>query len=175
MLFEGVPKISRTENGLAAHPRGLRSMFFGGSLAEVSVFLVTFSQKKGQPIRLSFSRAENETRTHAARGSLAPLFFTPAPPRGGLGVARRSLRFPSNKKDSRKGCLFRAENETRTRDPNLGKVVLYQLSYFRLISMFSPLALAAVESVSRKRLTRRFGQVVLYQPSYSSNNFLRQK
>ena len=25
-----------------------------------------------------------------------------------------------------------AENETRTRDPNLGKVVLYQLSYFRL-------------------------------------------
>ena len=30
-------------------------------------------------------------------------------------------------------CLiFRAENETRTRDPNLGKVVLYQLSYFRI-------------------------------------------
>ena len=26
-----------------------------------------------------------------------------------------------------------AENETRTRDPNLGKVVLYQLSYFRII------------------------------------------
>ena len=27
--------------------------------------------------------------------------------------------------------LFGAENETRTRDPNLGKVMLYQLSYFR--------------------------------------------
>ena len=27
---------------------------------------------------------------------------------------------------------FRAENGTRTRDPNLGKVVLYQLSYFRI-------------------------------------------
>ncbi len=27
----------------------------------------------------------------------------------------------------------RAENGTRTRDPNLGKVVLYQLSYFRVI------------------------------------------
>ena len=27
---------------------------------------------------------------------------------------------------------LRAENETRTRDPNLGKVVLYQLSYFRI-------------------------------------------
>ena len=28
--------------------------------------------------------------------------------------------------------LFGAENETRTRDPDLGKVVLYQLSYFRV-------------------------------------------
>ena len=28
--------------------------------------------------------------------------------------------------------LKRAENGTRTRDPNLGKVVLYQLSYFRI-------------------------------------------
>ena len=27
--------------------------------------------------------------------------------------------------------LLRAENGTRTRDPDLGKVVLYQLSYFR--------------------------------------------
>ena len=27
--------------------------------------------------------------------------------------------------------LYGAENETRTRDPNLGKVMLYQLSYFR--------------------------------------------
>ena len=30
--------------------------------------------------------------------------------------------------------LLRAENETRTRDPNLGKVMLYQLSYFRIVS-----------------------------------------
>ncbi len=31
-------------------------------------------------------------------------------------------------------CLNRrAENEARTRDPNLGKVVLYQLSYFRIV------------------------------------------
>ena len=30
--------------------------------------------------------------------------------------------------------IKRAENGTRTRDPNLGKVVLYQLSYFRLFS-----------------------------------------
>ncbi len=32
-----------------------------------------------------------------------------------------------------KDLIVRAENETRTRDPNLGKVVLYQLSYFRLL------------------------------------------
>ena len=28
----------------------------------------------------------------------------------------------------------RAENGTRTRDPTLGKVVLYQLSYFRIVA-----------------------------------------
>ncbi len=33
--------------------------------------------------------------------------------------------------DSTIGATCGAENETRTRDPNLGKVVLYQLSYFR--------------------------------------------
>ena len=27
---------------------------------------------------------------------------------------------------------FGAEDEARTRDPNLGKVMLYQLSYFRI-------------------------------------------
>ena len=27
---------------------------------------------------------------------------------------------------------LRAENETRTRDPQLGKLMLYQLSYFRI-------------------------------------------
>ena len=31
-----------------------------------------------------------------------------------------------------------AENETRTRDPNLGKVVLYQLSYFRIMLQSFP-------------------------------------
>ncbi len=29
--------------------------------------------------------------------------------------------------------FYGAENETRTRDPDLGKVVLYQLSYFRVV------------------------------------------
>ena len=38
-------------------------------------------------------------------------------------------------------CMFpleeRAENGTRTRDPDLGKVVLYQLSYFRIIILYT--------------------------------------
>ena len=36
-------------------------------------------------------------------------------------------------KSKQRSSDFRAENGTRTRDPNLGKVVLYQLSYFRKI------------------------------------------
>ena len=39
----------------------------------------------------------------------------------------RSLKFRTRPSEAKSG----AENETRTRDPDLGKVVLYQLSYFR--------------------------------------------
>ncbi len=38
------------------------------------------------------------------------------------------LRLPAERGSDRAG------NETRTRDPDLGKVVLYQLSYSRIIS-----------------------------------------
>ena len=34
-------------------------------------------------------------------------------------------------------AFYGAENETRTRDPHLGKVMLYQLSYFRIFSFVS--------------------------------------
>ena len=40
-------------------------------------------------------------------------------------------RHRAKKEPTEKSILRRAENETRTRDPNLGKVMLYQLSYFR--------------------------------------------
>ena len=43
-------------------------------------------------------------------------------------------RFKTQKKPPDESWRFGAENETRTRDPDLGKVVLYQLSYFRSIS-----------------------------------------
>ena len=47
---------------------------------------------------------------------------------------QKSTKISTKKEDesNRKDWIrLRAENETRTRDPNLGKVVLYQLSYFR--------------------------------------------
>ena len=56
-------------------------------------------------------------------------------PRTGIEPARLAARAPETRASTipppghGRG---RAENETRTRDPNLGKVVLYQLSYFRL-------------------------------------------
>ena len=58
----------------------------------------------------------------------------------------------------------RAENETRTRDPNLGKVVLYQLSYFRkiikrtlLLSISANLFLRAPSSPFSAGEALRFG------------------
>ena len=49
------------------------------------------------------------------------------PHRVGTAPARKCTN-----KNAPQDCeAFGAENETRTRDPDLGKVVLYQLSYFR--------------------------------------------
>ena len=39
-----------------------------------------------------------------------------------------------------------AENGTRTRDPNLGKVVLYQLSYFRISNPLGGASLSIAEA-----------------------------
>ena len=47
----------------------------------------------------------------------------------------RRANQPVHKQNAPHCCeAFGAENETRTRDPDLGKVVLYQLSYFRRMS-----------------------------------------
>ncbi len=54
-------------------------------------------------------------------------------PQGTRARSFESLQTRHAKKAAFKRLLFaRAENETRTRDPDLGKVVLYQLSYFRV-------------------------------------------
>ena len=52
---------------------------------------------------------------------MSPASYQTAPPR--VALPRRL--------DVSSSFLWRAGNGTRTRDPNLGKVVLYQLSYSR--------------------------------------------
>ena len=60
-------------------------------------------------------------------------------PRTGLEPARLAAHAPETCASTNSATwaklsdLMRAENETRTRDPNLGKVMLYQLSYFRVV------------------------------------------
>src|SRR5437667_11932551 len=70
---------------------------------------------------------------------MSPASYQAAPPRdavarterrkdGTLSVVRRAIGSPSVFPSFR---VTRAGNGTRTREPNLGKVVLYQLSYSR--------------------------------------------
>ena len=50
-----------------------------------------------------------------------------------LGSAQKQRRLETKRRSSLSGVFeFGAGNETRTRDPDLGKVVLYQLSYSRI-------------------------------------------
>ena len=62
-----------------------------------------------------FRGVRDEIRTHTAQRPLPP---------------QSSVSTNSTTRTNIKPML-RAKNGTRTRDPNLGKVVLYQLSYFR--------------------------------------------
>ena len=62
------------------------------------------------------------------------------PPLGARGVMKGAERSRQGavfrtKKVQRDAGLLRAENGARTRDLNLGKVALYQLSYFRKSGM----------------------------------------
>ena len=60
--------------------------------------------------------------------ALDQLFFASLP-----WTRTGALRVATNKNAPHCCEALGAENETRTRDPDLGKVVLYQLSYFRKI------------------------------------------
>ena len=61
----------------------------------------------------------DEIRTHTA--------FRPLPPQSSVSTNSTTRTFVSDRYDAK----HRAKNGTRTRDPDLGKVVLYQQSYFR--------------------------------------------
>ncbi len=61
--------------------------------------------------------------------------------------------------------MFGAGNESRTRDLNLGKVALYQLSYSRM-GIFDNYGMFGAGNESRTR-DLNLGKVALYQLSYS--------
>ena len=82
---------------------------------------------------------ERKTGLGPAAQQAAPFATTLPPcgfaafPLGGLLRSRVADLLPANKKGNLKGCRSSgAENGARTRDLNLGKVALYQLSYFRV-------------------------------------------
>ncbi len=108
-------------------------MLGSGSGSECEVL----KQKSGETALALFLRPlfcasdGNRTRTRlTANRILSPARLPVPPPRPLLTAV--SIRQNKKKFQTRRFGIFRAEDETRTRDPNLGKVVLYQLSYFRI-------------------------------------------
>ena len=57
-----------------------------------------------------------------------------------------------------------AENETRTRDPDLGKVVLYQLSYFRFANCAAKVQLFSIpQAILRKKFHFSFFNTIFQE------------
>ena len=51
-----------------------------------------------------------------------------------MGIELMTSSLPRMRSTPELHRLYRAENEVRTRDPQLGRLMLYQLSYFRINS-----------------------------------------
>ena len=88
----------------------------------------------GKAAAFCFERKTRHEPAHRA-GILAIVALPPAAfggcPLGGLWGRFARVSYPTKNANLYRLAFFRAENETRTRDPDLGKVVLYQLSYCR--------------------------------------------
>ena len=82
-----------------------------------SLHTTYMTQRTHSAERLPYWCPEQDSNLHASRHTHLKRARLPIPPPGHFGNAT---------------FQHGAENETRTRDPNLGKVVLYQLSYFRV-------------------------------------------
>ena len=81
----------------------------------------------------------------SAPGIFADCYRLSLPTPRGVGCKDLPIQTPN---DSHKGLsfIFGAENGTRTRDLNLGKVALYQLSYFRNITPYLAVGITKVRS-----------------------------
>ncbi len=80
-----------------------------------------------------------------------------------LTVENTTISQPADRQKKRglrnQSSCFRAENETRTRDPNLGKVVLYQLSYFRKQHPHHPKGECGCKGNENFRISKFFMQI----------------
>ena len=93
------------------------------------------------------TRGGNRTRTAFECNRILSPACLPVPP------PEQVMLYPEPGSNRRllnnKSLLFRrdrrAKDEIRTRDPDLGKVVLYQLSYFRIHKLHSRLRSANIE------------------------------
>ncbi len=82
----------------------------------LGITINNFTQKSGDKLKIYLHLSvQDETRTHTA--------YRPLPPQSSASTNSATWTYID-----RSG----AKNGTRTRDPDLGKVVLYQLSYFRI-------------------------------------------
>ena len=109
-------------------------------------------------MRLELTRPNGHYPLKVARLPIPPLLHIyhlhSFVPRTGLEPARLSTLAPETSASTIpppghfRVLLYRAENEARTRDPNLGKVVLYQLSYFRVCRLCRRLTGAKVRKFS---------------------------
>ena len=72
--------------------------------------------------------------------------LSPPTPRGGVVAACHRVSIYKKSTLHRCKVLFGAENGARTRDLNLGKVALYQLSYFRNITPHLAVGITKVRS-----------------------------
>ena len=70
-------------------------------------------------------------KLHSFRNFQAQIYQIPYNPRKRYSKKIHTGKTHKKRENNWRCLLLRAENETRTRDPNLGKVMLYQLSYFR--------------------------------------------
>ncbi len=83
----------------------------------LGITINNFTQKSGDKLKIYLHLSvQDETRTHTA--------YRPLPPQSSASTNSATWTYID-----RSG----AKNGTRTRDPDLGKVVLYQLSYFRIL------------------------------------------
>ena len=124
------------------------------NLGKVVLYQLSYFRKKMGSMLPTLTSEEEETRTPTTQLSLPPQSSASTNSATSPVCLYKIFFARSIRRNEWIGfaSVLRAENETRTRDPNLGKVVLYQLSYFRNLSLACPfsngLAGAKIGSIS---------------------------